>query len=201
MTRLDNILPFAHRLWAAWLPEGGCAVDATAGNGHDTLRLAQLAGTNGLVYAFDVQAAALEATRARLQAAGLDDGRVCLVEAGHQTLADYVARPADVAVFNCGYLPGGDKSRTTQTDTTLQAVAQALAVLKPGGLLTVALYPGHEEGAREAEAVRQWLSALPQQAYAVLHYGFLNRRNRPPYLLAVEKLAAAHPATLRSLDN
>ncbi|MDO4693747.1 MAG: class I SAM-dependent methyltransferase [Eikenella sp.] len=201
MTRLDNILPFAHRLWAAWLPEGGCAVDATAGNGHDTLRLAQLAGESGRVYAFDVQEAALVATRARLQAAGVDDGRVCLVAAGHERLADYVAQAADVAAFNCGYLPGGDKNRTTQTDTTLRALAQALAVLKPGGLLTVVLYPGHAEGTREAEAVRQWLSALPQQDYAVLHYGFLNRRNRPPYLLAVEKLAAAYPATLGSVDT
>lgn len=189
MSRLNNILPFAHRLWADFLPPGGCAVDATAGNGHDTLCLAELAGERGRVYAFDVQEAALAATRARLQAAGVDDGRVSLIGAGHEGLADYVAQPVDVAAFNCGYLPGGNKNRTTQTDTTLRALAQALALLKSGGLLTVVLYPGHEEGAREAAAVRQWLSALPQREYAVLHYGFLNRRNRPPYLLAAEKLA------------
>lgn len=186
---LHNILPFAHRLWADALPPGGRAVDATAGNGHDTLRLAGLAGGEGLVYAFDVQQAALDATARRLQAAGVAR-QVRLIHDGHQRLAGYVSEPVDVAAFNCGYLPGGDKQRTTAAGTTVAAAQQALALLKPGGLLTMVLYPGHEAGAVEAAAVSAWAAALPQQDFAVLHYGFANRRNRPPYLLAVEKLSA-----------
>lgn len=50
------------------------------------------------------------------------------------------------------------------------------------------LYPGHEAGRIEAEAIVQWAETLPQEAFAVLRYGFVNRRNAPPYLLAVEKL-------------
>ena len=90
-------------------------------------------------------------------------------------------------VFNCGYLPGGNKALTTETGSTLSALAQAVHILRPGGLLAVVLYPGHEAGALEAQAVSEWAAALPQQQFAVLHYGFTNRRNRPPYLLAVEK--------------
>ncbi len=184
---LDNILPFTHQLWARCLWESAVAVDATAGNGHDTVCLAQLVGETGRVYAFDVQAEALAATGQRLQAAGLAS-RVCLLHQGHQHLADCVPAPVDVVAFNCGYLPGGDKARTTQTATTLSAMQQALALLRPGGVLSAVLYPGHAEGGEEAAAVSAWAAALPQQQFAVLHYGFTNRQNRPPFLLAVEKL-------------
>ena len=54
------------RFWAseiiqAALPEGGCAVDATLGNGHDALNLAQLVGDGGRVIGFDVQPEAIAA--------------------------------------------------------------------------------------------------------------------------------------------
>lgn len=52
------------------------------------------------------------------------------------------------------------------------------------------LYPGHEAGRQEAEAVEAWAQALPQQQYTVLRYAFANRRNQPPYLLVLEKIHA-----------
>ena len=186
---LDNILPFAHRLLAQATPEGGIAVDATAGNGHDTLFLAQCVGSGGRVYAFDIQPQALAATQGRLQAAG-EERQVRLISASHADLAHYVNEPVHSIVFNCGYLPGGNKALTTETGSTLSALAQAVHILRPGGLLAVVLYPGHEAGALEAQAVSEWAAALPQQQFTVLHYGFTNRRNRPPYLLAIEKHTA-----------
>ncbi|MBH5328630.1 class I SAM-dependent methyltransferase [Eikenella sp. S3360] len=187
---LDNILPFAHRLLAQATPEGGTAIDATAGNGHDTLFLAQCVGARGRVYAFDIQPQALAATQARLQAAGEED-QVCLIAASHADLAEHVREPVHSIVFNCGFLPGGNKSLTTEAGSTLAALAQAVRLLRPGGLLAAVLYPGHAAGALEAEAVSAWAAELPQQEFAVLRYGFLNRRNRPPYLLAIEKHAAS----------
>ena len=64
---LENILPFAHSLLRQALKAGGRALDATAGNGHDTLLLAQSVGETGRVWAFDVQSKALVQTQGRLK--------------------------------------------------------------------------------------------------------------------------------------
>ena len=66
------------RFWAAELVEqalypGALAVDATMGNGHDTLWLCGLVGENGHVYAFDVQREAVDRTRALLEGEGMSE--------------------------------------------------------------------------------------------------------------------------------
>lgn len=185
---LDNILPFAHRTLAAHIRPGDTVVDATAGNGHDALWLAQCVGVSGCVYAFDVCAAALAATRTRLQAAGLG-GCLHTLEIGHEHMAESVPAGVAAVVFNCGWRPGGDKTRTTQAATTVAAMRQALALLRSGGVLVAVLYPGHAAGAHEARVVGTWAAALPQQHFSVLQYGFTNRAHCPPYLLAIEKAA------------
>nr|WP_101131415.1 class I SAM-dependent methyltransferase [Neisseria meningitidis] len=183
---LKNILPFAHCLLRQALPEGGNALDGTSGNGHDTLFLAQTAGNRGKVWAFDVQPQALNNTRCRLKEAGCSN--VQLIPDGHENLKQYVSEPLNAAIFNFGWLPGGDKSLTTRTETSIAALSAALSLLKENGMLIAVLYPGHENGKQEAEAVGQWAKNLPQEQFAVLRYGFTNRKNNPPYLLAFEKL-------------
>ncbi len=184
---------FIRKLLNACLKTGDSVLDGTAGNGHDTLFLAQCVGASGRVFAFDVQQSALDNTAARLQAAGCA-GQVSLIRAGHERLADYVDTSLAAAVFNFGYLPGGDKQLTTQADTSIAALAAACKLLRPGGLLTATLYPGHEAGEKEANAVETWASTLSQQDVQVLRYQFINQRNRPPYLLVFEKCRPA-PAT------
>lgn len=186
-SQLDNILTFTHRLWPRFLPTGGTALDATAGNGHDTLKLAQIVGSTGKVYAFDIQHTALQTTRQRLEQHHAHQ-QVQLIHAPHQHLADHVPHGIDLAVFNCGYLPHGDKTLTTQTETTLLALNASLQHLRRGGLLSLALYSGHPEGQRETHAVLQWAQALNAQQFCVLHYAFINRPNHPPLLLAIEKI-------------
>lgn len=185
---LQNILPFTHDLLRAHIRAGDTVLDGTAGNGHDTLLLAQCVGKGGKVWVFDVQEQALAATAKRVQDEAVQ-ANVEYVHAGHETLADYVREPLAAAVFNFGWLPGGDKSITTQADTSIRALNAALTLLKKGGLLAAVVYPGHEAGAHEASAIESWARTLPQQQYAVLKYGFINRQNRPPYLLAIEKLS------------
>lgn len=186
--QLDNILTFAHTLWPRHLPAGGLAVDATAGNGHDTLKLAQIVGQSGKVYAFDIQIAALEATRHRLEQHGAAQ-QVQLIHAPHQNLPHHVPHGIDLIVFNCGYLPRGDKTLTTQTEHTLTALQHSLAHLRQGGLLSIALYSGHAEGARETAAALTWAQRLHHRHFSVLHYAFINRPNCPPQLLLIEKNA------------
>lgn len=188
---LPSAVGWAHLLLTDRLRAGARVVDATAGNGHDTLFLARLVGPAGRVLAFDVQAEALEATRARLEAAGIGPATCTLVQAGHEKLADHL--PGDwrgrleAVVFNLGYLPGGDKTRITRAETTLAALAVASAELAPGGLLTIAVYPGHEGGREEQRAVSTWAESLPARAYEVQLLRPINRAAAPPECWAVLK--------------
>lgn len=166
--------------------EGACAVDATMGNGHDTQWLCELAGATGRVYAFDVQPEAVRRTEERLAEAGLAD-RARLFCAGHERMAELVPEPVDAVVFNLGWLPGAEHGVTTRVETTLQAVEAALSLLKEDGLMTVCIYPGHDEGARELQALMHWAEALDPRLYDALVKTYLNQPNDPPRMLAVKK--------------
>jgi tRNA A58 N-methylase Trm61 len=156
MTAPERPTARAHREIAAVLREGDLAIDATAGNGHDTVFLAKLVGETGKVIAFDVQEQAIVSTRERLAAETLLE-RVKLVHGSHGLIAEH-ATPGSVSavMFNLGYLPGGDHAVITRTEETLQALDGALGVLRPGGILTIVCYPGHEGGNEESSAVVAW---------------------------------------------
>ncbi|WP_103029176.1 class I SAM-dependent methyltransferase [Salinibacter altiplanensis] len=187
---ISSILDYAHTLAGRAIDEGGLAVDATVGNGHDTAFLAQAVGPSGTVVGFDVQEAALTAARRRLEAEGLE-GTVRLVHAGHQTLVHELGGTergeVDAIMFNLGYLPGGDHTVTTRPETTRQALEAGAKELRHGGILTVVVYTGHDGGEAEARAVEAWVSALPQNRFRALSYQFSNWSNDPPRLFAVEK--------------
>ena len=165
---------------------GDRVVDATMGNGHDTLFLCELVGPEGRVYAFDVQAQAVENTRKRLEEAGLSD-RAELFCQGHESMGDKVAGPLAAAVFNLGWLPGGDHAVTTRWETTRQAVACALELLSPLGVAVICAYPGHPAGERERAALAEMLSALPPQRFNVLWHRFLNAGPGAPECFVVQK--------------
>ncbi|XXQ68759.1 class I SAM-dependent methyltransferase [Neisseriaceae bacterium B1] len=185
---LFDILPFAHNALREYIRAGDTVIDATAGNGHDTLLLAQCVGETGRVLAFDIQAAALEATKARLAQHDLL-ARVQLIQAGHERMAEFVPHDVAAVVFNFGYLPRGDKAITTLPETSLQAVQSALDLLKIKGLLVAVLYDGHETGKQEKVRILDFLAQLPSHKFRVLQYGFLNRHNAPPMVVLVEKAA------------
>lgn len=187
---IPSILEYAHTLAGQAVEEGGVAVDATVGNGHDTVFLARAVGADGVVVGFDVQEEALAETRRRLSTEALG-APVRLVHAGHQTLArqldDTERGRVGAIMFNLGYLPGGDHSITTRPETTRQALNASAEVLRPGGVITVVAYTGHEGGEAEAEVVESWASALPQEQFRALSYRLPNWSNDPPRLFAVEK--------------
>ena len=165
---------------------GDTAIDATMGNGHDTLLLCQLVGEGGRVYAFDVQPQAVENTKKRLEEAGVLD-RASLFRLGHEHMAEKVPGPVSAAVFNLGWLPGGDHSVTTHWETTRQAVESALELLRPRGVLVLCAYPGHPEGDREREALMALLSSLPPQRFNVLWHKFLNAGPGAPECFVIQK--------------
>ncbi|PTQ51544.1 MAG: SAM-dependent methyltransferase [Hydrogenibacillus schlegelii] len=167
----------AHRILDRALRPGDRAVDATAGSGRDTVFLAERVGPSGVVYAFDIQPEALERARRRLERRGLANVRWFMHD--HAELPRFVPPGIAAAVFNLGFWPEGRPDLTTRTPTTLAAVKAALALLRPGGVLTVIAYPGHPEGAREAEALERFFAVLPHPAYHVYTFRRMNGPDRP----------------------
>lgn len=159
-----------HIALAESIGEGDCVIDATVGNGHDTCFLAQQVGESGKVYGFDIQQEALDETYRRLKNERLH-ARVSLYHAGHEAmvgvLPESVRGTVRAVVFNLGYLPGGDKQRTTAIATTLAALDQAREMLAPGGMISVLAYTGHPGGREEAEAVKSWAAGLSPDYYEV----------------------------------
>lgn len=183
---LSGIIPFAHQLLKHHVQAGDNVADGTAGNGNDTLVLAQLVGNTGKVYAFDIQEVALNNTLCRLQQHQAET-QVQLILASHEHLAQYVPHNLAAVTFNFGYLPHGDKNITTQAQSSLLALTAACQCLRPNGIITAAIYTGHEAGRVEAESIEIWAKQLPQQQYQVLRYQFINQHNYPPYLLVIYK--------------
>ena len=168
------------------LGEGDVAVDFTMGNGNDTLFLSRTVGESGRVYAFDIQEEALVSTRAHLEGEGAPENYT-LICASHHLVKEYVKEPVKAGVFNLGYLPrSGKKSVTTMRETTFPAVRAALELLAPDGVLIVAIYPGHEEGALEGEMLREYFSTLSRFRICASEFHILNSPTSP-YFYLLEK--------------
>jgi tRNA A58 N-methylase Trm61 len=180
-------LEFARELISSALNTGEIAIDATCGNGYDTVFLAELVGDNGSVLAFDIQEQAIENTRQRLAAADLS-GCVSLILDSHENLSRHLDGPVKAAMFNLGYLPGGNHSVVTKPESTIKALSAVLDSLTVGGMVTLVVYSGHPGGEVEYQTVKKYLLALPQQQFTVLEYRFINQRGNPPLLLAVTRI-------------
>jgi len=185
---LQNPLKFSHSLLKNSIVPGDCVIDATVGNGNDTVLLAQLVGQTGKVYGFDIQKEAIEATEEKLLLTG-QLPQTELIHAGHENIADYIPDEQNISavVFNLGYLPSGDKEIITTPDTTIPAIEQSLTRLRRGGLVSLMVYHGHEGGKEEKEQVDSFVRQLSQEDYHVLEYKFVNQKNNPPFLYIIEK--------------
>ena len=175
-------LEMAHDFLAEIINKEDIVVDATMGNGYDTLFLARLAKQ---VYAFDIQEQALEKTSQRLQEAGLTNAELILQ--GHETVDQFVGE-VKAAIFNLGYLPSADKNIITKPHTTIEALEKLCQMLVKGGRIAIMIYYGHEGGDIERDAVMDCVSQLPQQEYTATIYRTLNQINNPPFLVMIEKL-------------
>lgn len=200
--RPPSAVDLSHDAIGRYITPGATVIDATAGNGHDTLFLARQVGSGGRVIAFDVQEIALDATRHLIETglAGAERPALVLCKESHARLADALLAidpQVDLigaAMFNLGYLPRGDKSIVTRPESTVAALTQAFDILLPGGIISIVLYLGHPGGRDEAEAVIAWAKNLaPEQAQTSHWQPFLNRENEatrsdqnpPPELITI----------------
>lgn len=176
-----NVIPFVHKLLNETVSKEDVCIDATMGNGHDTLLLSKLSKK---VYAFDIQEQAILSTQELLDNNNVSN--VELIHDSHTKIADYVKTKVKAVTFNLGYLPGSDKSVQTNKSSTIQAINQSLELLVKGGLITIILYIGHEGGLTEANYVEEHVSTLNKSHYQVVKYDFINR-DKSPYVLVIEK--------------
>ena len=165
-----------------YIDKDGVAVDATCGNGHDTLWLAERCAH---VYAFDIQAAAIENTRVLLAENGREN--VSIICDSHAEMTKYVGEPVSLVMFNLGYLPGGDKTLSTGSDSTLRALEQSIGLLAVNGLVCVIMYWGHPQGAEERRAVLDWAATLDKGMFHCVHTDMINQPNCPPEILLITK--------------
>lgn len=184
---------FAKLVISGTVCPGDIVVDATAGNGKDTMFLAELVGESGKVHAFDVQEKALERTRKRLAENGLLP-RVALHQTGHENLGRTLPTAhrgfIKAVMFNLGFLPGSTHSVITRRETTIAALSAALGVLAPGGVITIACYTGHPGAQEEALAVTQWCQNLNCRTHRVVRYEPANKPGPAIRLYCVRAMGA-----------
>lgn len=170
----------AHELWANLVSPDDLVIDATCGNGHDTLLLAKLARH---VYSIDIQSKALESAKKRTSGYS---GKITFVHSCHsQFPQEIIPGTVTLVVYNLGYLPGGDKTKTTMWETTWASIQHALELIKNDGMVCVTCYPGHPEGRREQDFLVEHIQNLNRD-FVCCHRRWLNRPDSPT-LLTIEK--------------
>lgn len=158
----------AQKFARAYLTDGSIAIDATCGNGFDTLYLAEQVGSTGVVYGVDIQERSIDTVRKKLlEASKLPQCQLFVgSHANLKTMIDSAhAGKVSVVMFNLGYLPFGDKSIVTTPETTLAGLQQSFELIRTGGFISVLAYPGHAGGLEEAKCVAKWI----EQHSLVLH--------------------------------
>lgn len=183
----SNSIQIAHILLKEALQTAKIIVDATAGNGNDTLFIAQNAECTAKIFAFDIQQEALKQAKAKLLQVNLAD-RVQFILASHDEVNDYIHEPLDLVIFNLGYLPGGNHQVTTKSEITLKALKIMLDKLSVNGHIAVVVYPGHEEGLKECRLIKDFACSLAKKYFTVGWYQMINHKDKAPALCWIEKV-------------
>ena len=182
-----SLVKAAHQFIIEKLTEGDIAIDATVGNGHDTIFLANQVGVSGKVFGFDIQETALQATRQKLIQAGLKE-TVSLHLSSHACMYQVVKnQTAKAIMFNLGYLPGGDKDIITQVESTVHALNSAIQLIIPEGGISIIAYPGHPGGQLETEAINQWCRKLDEGCFEIEITLLNGLKTLAPQLILISK--------------
>lgn len=180
----------AHNIIQSHLIAGDIAIDATIGNGHDTVFLCKQVGLQGKIFGFDIQQQAIDETNSKLNSENLPCN-VNLFLCSHSEMDTCIPlkyhKQIKIIVFNLGYLPGSDKSITTETESTIIALKKSLKLLASDGLMTIIAYPGHSSGAIENDQLIEWCHRLDHNYFCVK---IIDSSNKPtaPRLFIISKL-------------
>jgi hypothetical protein len=186
--RFQAHIDTAHQYWKAIVMPGDAVIDATCGNGQDTLMLAQLTltMTEGIVYAMDIQTQAIANTKQLLQKELTSQcfDRVRFILGCHSEFpVEIEPNSIKLIVYNLGYLPRSDKTITTMVQSSLNSIKQAQNLIMPGGAISITCYPGHAEGKREEESLLSYVSTLDPTQWVCSYQRWINRQNAPTLII------------------
>ena len=170
----------AHTQWDQLLSSEDIVIDATCGNGHDS---AFLAPRCKHLFCIDIQEDAIAQTRRRLE----QWDHITYLNQSHETFPK-VTQPIKLIVYNLGYLPGGNKAVTTLTETTLKSIEAALNLVCNGGMVSITCYPGHQEGARETDALLAMMQGVDRQCFEMHHYTWSEKATAPSLIIVKKKI-------------
>lgn len=178
--------------WERYLSTGLKVIDATCGNGLDSLYISKkiLSNDQGNLFCIDIQEKAIQNTRHLLETnlSPCQFKRISFHQESFELFPPN-SHQSDMIVYNLGYLPGGDKTITTTFEKTLKSLSLALDWLSDGGLISLSCYPGHSRGLLEFEKIHQYLKELNPQKYTICCHDFLNR-TKAPLLILIQKALA-----------
>ncbi|MEQ1558119.1 MAG: class I SAM-dependent methyltransferase [Methyloglobulus sp.] len=180
-----SLVKLAHSLVRERVNPGDIVIDATVGNGHDTLLLSTLVGATGKVFGFDIQETAIVTAKSILQNSASGENVSLFVDSHanmKKNIPTHYHRKISAIMFNLGYLPGSNKQVITQTYSTLTALNDARELLASNGIITVLAYPGHSGGEVETDNVKNWCLSLAPEDYQVqLHENSANSVTAPKF--------------------
>lgn len=173
-----DISNLAHFIINNFLENKSVAIDGTLGNGFDTDFLSD---NFEKVYSFEIQKESCEKYKER------NKKNVEIINDSHHLFNNYVKGSVDCIMYNLGFLPGGDKGITTMHTTSLESIQCGLDLLNSGGIMTICIYKGHDEGQIEESCILKYLSNLTKSKYGVMSHNYLNRSETAPLLVVIEK--------------
>ncbi len=183
-----SLVKLAHQAIKEKLRPEDIAIDATLGNGLDTVFLAEQVGSSGRVYGFDIQRTAVEAVALKLASWRC----LTLIHASHAEMDKEIPVQDHgnirACMFNLGYLPGGDKRIITQAESTLTALTIASRILVDNGVLTILAYPGHLGGELETLQVTNWCEQLDRQQFKAEMVSCGQNQASAPRLFVINKM-------------
>lgn len=175
---VGDISKLSHSIINNYLKNKDIAIDATLGNGHDTDFLSL---NFNKVYSFDIQ------DQACLKYSNKDKDNVIVICDSHHKFNKHIKENVDCIMYNLGFLPGASKEITTKYNTSLESIQIGLKILNPGGIMTICIYTGHDEGKKEKSCILDFLEKISKKEYGVMIHQFLNRSKTAPMLVVIEK--------------
>ncbi|MGV3025845.1 tRNA (mnm(5)s(2)U34)-methyltransferase [Clostridium thermobutyricum] len=177
---IGDISKIAQNIILNYVKNKNIGVDCTLGNGHDS---DFLKSNFKKVYSFDIQKSACE------KYSNNNYDNVIVINNSHSEIIKFIEeKNVDAIMYNLGFLPGSsNKSITTTYDTTIKSIEEGLKILSPGGIMTICIYIGHDEGVKEESCIMEFVKKLPKNKFAVMEHKFLNRNNLAPKLIIIEK--------------
>lgn len=159
-------------------------IDATCGRGSDTLYMAKMVAGFGCVFSYDIQQVALDTALSVLKQNNLTN--VTLNLGSHEFIKE---DDFDLAIFNLGYLPMGDKTITTNHEVSLKAIQNLVIKMEHfehNAMIIIVLYPGHPEGLIESQVIDEYAKNLSGSLYLVTKYQNYNR-STSPFIITISK--------------